>query len=245
MKRLELDKDLDKLIPTFKNIYYYTTLGNLIYGIIHNLNGSIQLLTTNMEILEMVFKREKSSLSILNYFERCMEHIDKLRKTLEIILPNDEYNANSKPIYLNKLLEDQIQFFQNNLFFKHQVKVNKFLASKLPLIMGCLSDFRLAISNLIQNSIEAMQESPIRELTIITKEEDDYINLGIKDTGCGVSEEIRPYLFQPFFTTKSENHLGLGLYITKKVLQRYGTQIEYNSDEGETIFSLKIPFRRN
>lgn len=245
VKSIELNNNLDRLLPTFKNIYYHATLGNLIYGIIHNLNGTIQLLTMNMELLEMTFKREKSSPSILHYFEKCMEYIDKLRKSLDIILPKGDYEElQTRPIHLNELLEEQLLFLQNNLFYKHQVKVNKVFTPRLPAITGCSFDFRIAILNLIQNSLEALESSPIKELTLMTKEQEGYIHLLIKDTGCGISEETAPYLFQPFFTTKS-NHLGLGLYITQRVMHHYGTQIQYHSRDGETIFALKIPVNRS
>ncbi len=247
VKGFELDRDLNNLLPALKNFYYYKALGNMMHGIIHNLNGSLQLLTMNMEILEMAFKREKLSPSILPYFEKCMEHIDKIRNSLDIIFPGgeNEKEANPKQIHLNELLEEQLQFFQNNLFFKHQIKVTKVFKPRLPSIMGYLFDFRIAITNLIQNSIEALEESSVKELTITTKTENEHIQLDIKDTGCGISEDIMPYIFKPFFTTKPESHLGLGLYISKSILQPYGIKIQCNSEKEETVFSLKIPFNRN
>lgn len=242
VKILEFD-DINRLLPSLRDFYHNARLGNLIYGIIHNLNGSLQLLNMNLEILERSIKREKLPPSFLLYFEKCLEQMDRLKKSLDIILykGEDDQEKEVKPIHLNELMEELIQFFRNNLFFKHQVKLNKLLESRLPKISGFSFDFYVGISNIIQNSIEALEVSPKKELAIITKTENEHILVAIKDTGCGISDRIKPYLFQPFFTTKKEGHLGLGLYITKKLLEKYGTKFRYHSDKGETTFYLTIP----
>jgi C4-dicarboxylate-specific signal transduction histidine kinase len=63
----------------------------------------------------------------------------------------------------------------------------------------------------------------------------------IRDTGCGISEEIKPDLFKPFCTSKGGKHPGLGLFISRELLTPYGASFSYSSGAGETTFSVGFP----
>jgi signal transduction histidine kinase len=144
-------------------------------------------------------------------------------------------------IDLNDLLEEELSVLSHNLFFKHQIDLKKRLASRLPTLRGYYVDMSQSISNLIQNGLEAMEAAPNRELSIITESDDREIQVRIIDTGCGISEEVRPHLFRPFFTTKGEKHYGLGLFMARELLSRYGASFGFSSEEGKTIVSVRFP----
>lgn len=233
--------DLIKFFNSFRYLYHSATLGDMVRGIVHNFNGTLQLLNINFGFLEKMIKQDKLSPSIIIQLEKCMACIDKLKSFVEILTEEEDHGKDLKPIQINDLLEEQINLFQNNLFFKHEVTVNKRLSSKIPIFYGYPHDFHQVFSNLIQNSIEALETSPIKEIVIVTKNHDNYISVAIQDTGNGISEEVRPYLFKPFVTTKPEKHLGLGLFIAKKILNHYGGSIQFISQKNETVFSVSIP----
>lgn len=68
--------------------------------------------------------------------------------------------------------------------------------------------------------------------------------LEVQDNGPGIPESIRERVFQPFFSTKEEG-TGLGLSIVARIVEEHGGWVELRSREGEgTIFSVKIPQRR-
>jgi two-component system sensor kinase FixL len=96
--------------------------------------------------------------------------------------------------------------------------------------------------NLFRNALEAMAESPKRELAASSKKaSDDMIELSISDTGHGFSEAAAANLFETFFTTK-ETGMGVGLSISRSIVEAHGGRMwaETNNSGGAT-FRLTLP----
>jgi two-component system, LuxR family, sensor kinase FixL len=95
--------------------------------------------------------------------------------------------------------------------------------------------------NLIRNAIEAMQDSPTRNLTISAGgHEDELIRIGVADTGSGIRPEVADKLFQPFFTTKREG-MGVGLSICRTIVESHGGRIWVEPNPGGgTIFFFTL-----
>ena len=234
----------EKLFPAFLDRYRHSTLGLFIRGIIHNLNGSLQILSMQMELLQGALLKEENRInpSLNAKLKQCLEQMDKLKAIVEVLMQkgvHDDQEA-PRPIHLNSLLEEELSLLHHNLFFKHQIKVVKSLSSPLPPLEGYYLDFSQGFSNLIQNAVEAMEETPTKELGVATFLRDDQIHVLIRDTGCGISEEVKPNLFKPFCTNKGGKHHGLGLFISRKILTPYGASFSFSSGPGETTFSVRF-----
>ena len=96
--------------------------------------------------------------------------------------------------------------------------------------------------NLMRNGIEAMRGSPRRELGVASARTDgDMVAVSVSDTGSGIAEEMATGLFQPFRTTK-EHGLGVGLSISRTIVEAHGGRIEAKSNPGGgTIFTFTVP----
>jgi two-component system sensor kinase FixL len=235
----------EKLFSAFLDRYRYSTLGSFVRGIVHNLNGSLQILSMQMELLQGALLKEgdKMNPSLNVKMAQCQEQLDKLKAMVEVLMQkgiHDE-SESSQPIYLNDLLDEELSLWYHNLFFKHHIKVMKSFSPGLPPLRGHYLDFSQGLSNLIQNAVEAMEETPTKELFVATSSRDGRIQVMIRDTGRGISEEIKPHLFKPFCTSKGEKHHGLGLFISQELLTAYGASFSYSSRRGETTFSVQFP----
>ena len=81
------------------------------------------------------------------------------------------------------------------------------------------------IVNLVRNAIEAMAESKVRRLRIVSKKADDgFVEMSIEDSGPGLPAELADQLFQPFVSTKAEG-MGLGLSICHTIVNAHGGRI--------------------
>jgi signal transduction histidine kinase len=243
--RQALLSQTEKLFSAFLDRYRYSTLGSFVRGIIHNLNGSLQVLSMQMELLHGALAEEgdKLSSSLNVKMRQCQEQLDKLKAMVEVLTQkgiHEEQEA-SQPIYLNNLLEEELSLWHHNLFFKHHIKVVKSFSPQLPPLQGHYLDFSQGLSNLLQNAVEAMAETPSKELFVATSVRDNQVHVIIRDTGCGISEEIKPNLFIPFCTNKGGKHHGLGLFICRELLSPYGASFFFSSRGGETTFSVHFP----
>ena len=236
-----LPPDAQKLLAAFINRYHYSNLGVLLKGVIHNLNGSLQILSMQMELLQRMLPQEEPKLQ--GQMEKCLGQIDKFRGMLDLLIQKGVHDEQDSPqaLQLNEILEEELSVLHHNLFFKHQVKVRKELASPLPLLRGHYLDLSQGFSNLLQNALEAMEGSPQKELTVMTRVQGNLLWVSLKDTGCGIPEEIKPSLFQPFLTSKGGKHPGLGLYITRQLFSPYGATFQVSSRPGETIWEVSFP----
>jgi two-component system sensor histidine kinase HydH len=169
---------------------------------------------------------------------------------------------------LEEILKD-VLVFSNKAFFRRELKdisgiidevlnnhkpaidnasinVNKF-PGDVPQIYIDERQVRAAVSNLISNAIDAMPEGGT--LTVTVKIESlsgkNYVAVAIIDTGTGISEENLRMLYEPFFTTKRETQeTGLGLAITRRIIEGHGGLIKAESALGKgSIFTLYFPYR--
>lgn len=237
----ELEKAFQALVDQFRE----ASLGSLANGIIHNFNGTFQVLSMKLELLQSALRKEgvSPSSSAWTKTEECFAQLEKLQKMVEVLSErvSSDNEGQSVPIQLNQLLEDELSFLHHDLFFKHQVQLRTSFSSSLPSLQGNPFDFRLGLGNLIRNGIEAMEKTPLKELAVVTESRDRQLRVTIEDTGCGVPKEIEPSLFKPFVTTKGGRHKGLGLFLARRVLAPYGASFHFRSGGGTTVFSVSFP----
>jgi len=99
------------------------------------------------------------------------------------------------------------------------------------------------VTNLVKNSIQSIQQSKPEEPKIEVRvfQDEHWTSISVKDNGMGISEENKPKVFEPKFTTKNSG-MGLGLAMVKNIMETYSGTISFESVEGEgTIFQVNIP----
>jgi len=121
------------------------------------------------------------------------------------------------------------------------VKVHLELDHAIPTTLIDKIQIQQVLINLIRNAIEAMHESPRRDLTIRTKSEDGGVEVGVSDTGPGLSADVAARLFQPFVTTK-EKGMGIGLTICQSIIEAHNGRIwAIPNQDGGVEFRFRLP----
>ena len=167
---------------------------------------------------------------------RCSETISSSVMSMRSLV--DQFSALAEfptaqphPADLNTIVENSLALFAGRL---QNIRIFRNMSSGLPLVLADPEALKRALSNLIDNAAEAMQQSLLRELHITTTLLDSsLVELTVADTGSGLTDDMRERLFLPYFSTKQRG-TGLGLAIAAKIIQEHGGTIraEGNSPVG-------------
>lgn len=135
-------------------------------------------------------------------------------------------------------LETVLMLYHNQL--KHSVEVIRQYADPLPEVDCYPDELNQVWTNLIHNSLQAMQNKGI--LTIAITHHPDHLAVGITDSGPGIPVEIQAQIFTPFFTTKPPGEgSGLGLDIVRRIVDKHQGEITVTSKPGQTTFTVALP----
>jgi signal transduction histidine kinase len=223
----------------------------------HELRTPIQPILGLTEVMRSKLADRKEEAELLNVISR---NANRLRQLAENIL--DVTRIESRSLQLNKehfdlreMTLNAISDCKNQLKEYDNVKV-QFLSKGLEDVPVYADKTRIGqvITNLLDNAIKFTKEEKGKEAHIIsiTLEENKYYSnkaklviVSIKDTGIGIVPESMPRLFTKF-ATKSEKGTGLGLFISKSIIEAHGGRIwaENNKNERGATFSFALPSER-
>ena len=97
------------------------------------------------------------------------------------------------------------------------------------------------VVNILQNAADAMADLEQRSVSITARVDGKLLRIAISDTGPGISPADVDKIFEPFFTTKGERGTGLGLHITKQVIDEHGGTIDVQTGDCGTTFLISLP----
>ncbi len=104
-------------------------------------------------------------------------------------------------------------------------------------VLGDRDQLRRALVNIVRNAMQAILNQADGSIKVTLELTGDQVKIDVTDNGPGIPEADRSRLFEPNFTTKSGG-MGLGLAITKTIIENYKGEIRYESNPGRTIFSM-------
>lgn len=123
---------------------------------------------------------------------------------------------------------------------KKNIKVHTNFPSDLPKACVYAGELNQLWTNLLDNAIDAIEEGG--EITVSVSTEEENLLVKIQDNGPGIPEEIRANIFDPFFTTKElSKGSGLGLEISKRIVEDHDGELHLFSEPGKTIFTVSLP----
>ena len=157
-------------------------------------------------------------------------------------------STNPGPVTVTNLIDATLPLYHSRIS-NARVKIERRDRAVRP--VTCLDgEIRQVLSNLIGNAIDAMSQED-RRLLIRSRESTDWrtgrhgVTLTIADTGSGVSADTISRIFEPFFTTKGNKGTGLGLWISREIIERHRGSLKVKSRQAThrsgTAFTLFLP----
>jgi two-component system NtrC family sensor kinase len=116
-------------------------------------------------------------------------------------------------------------------------------AEDLPLVSCDPAQIEQVLLALIMNAIDAMPRGGNLWIETRLSSDDAEIEIQVRDDGAGIAPDVLPHIFEPFLTTKESGHgVGLGLAISRGILERHDGRIEVASELGRgTTFTITLP----
>jgi signal transduction histidine kinase len=123
------------------------------------------------------------------------------------------------------------------------IRLESDIQPNIPLVKGDFNQLQQCMINLIFNAIDAMPDGGVLTLEGHHDSETGKVVVTIKDTGLGIAPDDLPYIFEPFYTTKSQAYgVGLGLSTVYGIMERHHGSVEVSSQPGSgAVFKLNIP----
>lgn len=203
--------------------------------------------------------------AILNYTRGCIRYLenddhdrDQLKSVMEKAAAQAERAGEiiqrlknffckgqlvKTPCKINNLIRETIGLMKNELTIS-KTKVDQDLDKNIPFIFIDKIQIQQVILNLVQNAIEAMIESQVKEkrINIETRTVNtEMIEVTISDTGIGFTKETINKVFMPFFTTKAHGR-GMGLAICRSIVEAHGGQFTINpNSNGHSWIRFSLP----
>ena len=242
-KITELLKEKERLIYSLMKANKTSATGALSASIAHELNQPLGASNLNIQFLKM--KLEKGALNpdlgkeILDSLEADNNRAATIVKSLRSIFSDG--NVNAEEVQLSALISKVLDIVKPELKSKNiqlQLRIDDGLVIKVN-----STGLEQVILNLLNNAIQALANSGTlqRRITIEAIGAGESVHLSVSDNGPGVLAEFKPQLFELLSTTK-QTGMGLGLWLCKHIVTRYGGSIRYDDGiGGGAKFMIEFP----
>ena len=211
-----------------------TTMGELVASIAHEVNQPLGAIVTNGHACVRLLSREVPDLNkSLEVIERMIS--DGMRASEVIKRIRDLLHkspAEKAPLNINETVQEVIAMVSSDVL-RSKVDLRAELAAHLPPVKGDRIQLQQVILNLLLNARDAMSVTQPRELLITTlKNKSGDVVVAVRDSGKGLDPKETERIFDPFFTTKPEG-LGLGLSISRRIIEDHGGTLWAKPNEGK------------
>ncbi len=214
-------------------------VGQLAAGLAHEIRNPLSSVKMMSQIIRSRYLRENGGLQEVNTILEEIERINNLVKDLlEFSKPGPMHFSKND---INAILLNIVNQHKYNI--EHQkINLEYSLDSDLPAVYIDGEKIKICFINFLLNAIQAMPDGG--ELFISSRKYGTNIIIEFKNTGRAIPPETIEKIFEPFFTTKKEG-TGLGLALTKLIIERHYGIIQVESNENETLFRVVLPLRNS
>lgn len=205
--------------------------------------GYVQLLAKKLEQQNKDEKQNGTSVKELNIIEQ------NVRLCRELLTMWQSYGSTEssppKPMSVSGVLREIVKGV-GAIAVQNGVTFNCAVTDESCTILGDATQITRALHNVLINAIQASTEKKA-SVSVSCVQKDFYVDIRIEDTGSGMTPEQMAKIFDPYYTTKqSRSGTGLGLYITKKVVEDHSGSIKVESAGGlGTSFTIRLPLLNN
>jgi two-component system sensor kinase FixL len=244
-ERKAAEVSLRMLQSELSHVARLTEMGQFSASLAHELNQPLAAITNYLNVakrmLAMPEGQAKAADALAKAAQQTLRAGQVIRRLREFV---EKRETNRMLENINKIAEDSIALGLVGAKVAN-IRLHTEFAHDPPLVLADRVQIQQIIINLLRNAVEAMADSPRREIFVATTYPGDgMVEITVADTGPGIPPDVAKRLFQPFVTTKSGG-MGIGLAISQSIAEAHDGQLEMTPNPGGgTIFKIRLPIAR-
>jgi len=220
------------------------TRGVMAGEIAHEINNYLAIILGNVELVPLLLSKGKMD-KVEKKLEVLRQTVTKIQRFSEGLMGYGNEEAVFSPGDLNQLIENLVAFLKPQNRYDN-IGFNMQLSPELTLVEFDSSQLQQLFVNLLNNAADALREiEGKREITIYTSlnRSDETARVIIEDNAGGLPDDLPEVIFEKRYTGKRRGR-GFGLMIVKRILDKHGGRIEYDSVPGQgTKFTINLPLK--
>jgi PAS domain S-box-containing protein len=213
--------------------------GRLAASVAHEINNPLEAVGN---LLYLALHEEGIPPKPRRYLQMANDELLRVSVIVSQTLGFYRESATPQPVDMAELVNEVLVLYQRKLDMR-QIRVTRNMEPAV--VEGIPGELRQVIANLLSNAVDEME--PYGVLGIEVRADGDEVRISVSDTGGGIPRAMLERIFEPFFTTKKERGTGLGLWVSKSIVEKHGGRLEVSSSQGAedhgTSFSVTLPRR--
>ena len=217
-------------------------VGHLAAGVAHEIKNP---LTVIKGFSQLLLRKTYEDPQVSNFLAIIAKEVDGANLIIQDFLNLGKQSKPRKEVFeMCSVIESTIALIESQCFI-NGIEIDKQLDCPSE-ILADPHQIQQVLINLAKNSMEAMEGSiPTKQLSFIARNniEAGTLLISVKDSGCGIPEDRLEKVKLPFFTTKKYG-TGLGLNVSKDILEQHGGQLSITSDHQGTTATIELPLHQ-
>jgi len=245
-ERKQNEREMAELRLERAHLARVLTVDEISSSLAHEINQPLGAILNNAEAAKILLSQAQGQRGdipeiiddIIHDAKRAGDVVRKVRSVMK------KGDASFEPLSIHALIDEALTISHSSLVL-NDVTLHLELMPDLTYIQGNRVRLQQVLLNLVTNALDVMKDTPSRSLTVRSAMDGpDTVIVSISDSGSGIAESRRTFVFQPFFTTKKDG-LGLGLAICRSIIEEHGGRIwADNNPDGGATFSFSLKARR-
>ena len=224
------------------------SLGGIATGIAHEINQPLSYIKIILQsTLNDLSKEKLDTEELTEDFQESLRQVDKMSSIISHLRTFGRTDVTSfGPVKLTSVLNSTLVLMKERLRIKNiSMAIN--ISDTFPMLNGNHIKLEQVFFNLIQNSMDALEEQGKGEINLSAKINNDHALIRFTDTGEGVDPELQEKIFEPFFTMKeADKGTGIGLSIVYGIIQEHQGTITCESEEEKgATFKIELPIYKD
>jgi two-component system sensor kinase FixL len=226
----------------------FNLMGEMAAGIAHEINQPLSAIATYAQAAKRIMQREQPDLKLLT--EICAKVDEQALRAGQVVENIRKFirtqDAKVAVLDVNAVIADALNLVEADAHAEG-IRVATHYAEGLPPVRADAVQLQQVLLNLTRNSVDAMRDGLTKERKergiVIGTDGGEHggVCISVTDHGLGVSPRLADHIFHPFVTTKRDG-LGVGLAISRTIVQSYGGSLTYRDNpEGGAIFVVELP----